>query len=240
MAMKPRTDLDVLFRRIDGAGNGTVSEAQIEAIRARCTSADPRAKGFFAPLPKTGITDEGYYLDLMELYLHMCPPTEAEAAAFRGKALVRAPELWPLYIRDSATSPLAFATVQVILSHVDADDVPRHADRELEMLQQWAVDVATGRRTKPQRRGRPAEASAMGQTIVAMFVNFLHDQFDRPYTAAVDTDDPARQSACQVVAMRLGVSTDRVRTAWARVSKQVEAEQAAQPERNPAKPDQAH
>ena len=238
--MKPRTDVSVLLDRVMGAGDGDVSDEQMAEVRARVASTDPRTKGFFAPLPNNGITDEGYYLDLMELFLHMCPPDEDEAAVFRGRCFAREPAVWPSLILDSETSPLAFATLQEILMHLDARVALEHGGPELEALCQWAFDVAAGRRTKPKRRGRPAEASAMGQSVVAMIVNLLHDGFDRPYTTAVDTDDPARQSACQVVAMRLGTTTDHVRTTWARVCKQVEIEQAAQPGRKPANPGQVH
>lgn len=181
---------------------------------------EPRAD-FFTHLWQDGITSERDVLDLMELYLHLYPADQGEAAAFHGEVLAHKPDIWAPLIRESETSPLTFATLEHIVRRRNAADALEDDSPTCAALRQWAYAVAAGVRTRPRRRGAPAEAARIGRGIVTMAVMILHEVFGRPYTSVVDTDDPARQSACQVIAMRLGITTDHVRTTWTRVSRQV-------------------
>lgn len=195
---------------------------------------DPQANGFFTQLWKDGITDEDDVLDLMELYLHLYPADQGEAAAFQGNVFAHMPHIWIPLIRESETSPLTFTALEHTVRRLNADDALEDDGPECAALRQWAYAVACRERTRPRHRGTPAEAARFGRGIVTMAVMILHDVFGRPYTSVVDTDEPARRSACQVIAMRLGITTDHVRTTWTRVIKQVkEWQQATEPRARP-------
>ena len=227
--MKPRTSLAELARRLLGdkapADPSELPEpTELGRLAVAVREGDPREPGFFAGLgPGAGTLNEEYYLDLMELWLHLAPTDSAEMARELATGLAAAPAAWLGLIRDSLSSPLAFTTLQHVLQLQLRGKAPVDESPELEALERWAFEVAAGQRERPRRRGRPGEASVVAHGVITITVNLLHHEFGRPYTAAIDSDEEARMSACQVIAVRLGTTTDRIRTIWARGRKQGES-----------------
>ena len=107
------------------------------------------------------------------------------------------------WIKASQTHPRAWEGVTRLLQELRKRDQPLPGQ-----LLIWAVDVATGTRRPPIRsRGRDGEALKFRNIMIVMAVEALRHG-SLPATSATG------ESACNLVAEKLGLSFEAVRTIW--------------------------
>ena len=169
---------------------------------------------------KCGNYDEEYCLDLLEVVLarNVVPQDLDEIAELLSENLKRDPARWHAHIVASEQDALAWKTVKSLVRKVRrqqpgslAVSTERDADwvAALEQLINWALDCFEGIRSEPRTRGPDRRSNLMRNVAIAVTVNYIRNLGNRPATS----NKPGR-SACHVVAARLNLSYEAVRTIW--------------------------
>lgn len=156
-----------------------------------------------------GPSDEGYWLDLMELYLADFGTYEFKVE-FLADNLERHPERVRAYVAASERDRLFWDVLNRLVPQLwrNEKDVP------VEFLKWW-MDATTGVSDKPSRSGEHGRRNQMRDLTIVWAVNGIRDVTDLPY----DFDEPSEpgrlpRSACHVVAGRLGWTYGKVRSIW--------------------------
>ena len=162
--------------------------------------------------PKTRGEEEVRVLDLLEWSLADFVPTDLESMGeFRAGMLLQEPDLWPAYIEASKTNRWAWETLSGLV-RIFGKRAQGHV-RDVVLpppLSKWALDVASGHLGLPSWKQRPKLQEFRHHTI-AIAIERLHD-LGRPYAP------PSENTACHLVAQRLGLKIDSVRDIWKKQS----------------------
>ena len=163
--------------------------------------------------------DEAYWLDMLEVLLARVVPHDLdEIAELQAEHLIRHPSRWKVYIAASRTDTLAWKTLRSLLGKLRARQpgsfvvsAEHHAEWEaaLQRLNGWALDVAQGIRSAPRRKGRDRRSEQLRNASIVATVNGIRNLGTKPATSS-----KADSSACHVVAKRVNLSYEAVRTIW--------------------------
>ena len=176
-------------------------------------------------VPKTRDEKEERVLDSLEWSLADFVPDDLESIGeLRGGMLLQEPDLWPAYIEASKKDRWAWETLSGLVRIFRKRAQGRVRDVVLPPpLSKWVLDVASSsKRGPPPWEHRPKLKEFEHRTI-AMAIERLHD-LGRPYAP------PSENTACHLVAERLGKKIDLVRDIWKKQRERIRSMKAASPE----------
>ena len=173
---------------------------------------DKRLSYLWARISQPGDRDETWWLDWLEYHLTdgstlkgddlLQHETESEAVT----ALLE-PKRWAEWVRRSESDLRAWEVVQKIV-----ESLRRHYPKALKgpPLWDWVLDVATGSRREPKpSRGRKPGKNRERDLLMVKTVYAIRRLGDRPAESSSDG-----KSVCHIVASRVHLSYEAVRTIW--------------------------
>ena len=167
--------------------------------------------------PKSREEEEQRELDHMELMIATVSCNREEAAKRIARRFARLePKTWKAWIAQSERDPVAWRVCQHLVGEL-LQDAPRDTDPAPppvladSPLMHWALRVAQGLLTEPKPPGRDPIKNFFRNYVVASTVQGICDIGIRPATS-----NKPGWSACHLVADRLGLSYEAVRTIWRR------------------------
>ncbi|MDE2678193.1 MAG: hypothetical protein F4107_09550 [Gemmatimonadetes bacterium] len=156
--------------------------------------------------PRDEEDEEQRLLDYMEFWILRGPEFGRDPFAQRCAADdFHKPDTWAAWVIRSEDSPVAWKVCVVLVKRLRAESLARLV---LSPLLNWALDVAVGIRSEPRKRGRDPYANDFRNLVITVFVAEVRDVGLRPATSN------AQESACHLVAERLGLSYENVRGIW--------------------------
>lgn len=117
-------------------------------------------------------------------------------------------EMYPHFINIAEEDPHVWELLLAALARQRRDRPTASIDRP---LLDWALDIAQGKREQPQRRGRQAITNFGRNGMIVLTVDTIRSMGHRPATS--NKPEP-ESSACGLVAKRLNLSYEAVRTIW--------------------------
>ena len=173
--------------------------------------------------PQTRVDKEERVLDLLEWMLADFIPCDLESMGeFRAGMLLHEPDRWPAYIKASETDRWAWETLAGL---VRIFRKRAEGTRDVVLpppLSEWVLEVGSGGRRAPPWEHRP-KLQEFRHVVIAMAIERLHD-LGRPYAP------PSENTACHLVAERLGKKIDLVRDIWKKQRERIRSMKAASPE----------
>ena len=159
--------------------------------------------------PKSVLDEEAKYLDFMEWSLARAPACDRRSLAKRrGKWLAQHQKMWANWFAAAQTNPQAWDAVQALVAEL------RQRDRTLLFIGpvfDWILDGFLEIRTRPTRRGRDPSTNLFRDSAIGATINEIRDLGIRPATS-----EKPGWSACHLVAKRVGLSYEAVRSIWLR------------------------
>lgn len=107
------------------------------------------------------------------------------------------------------------------------DAFPMLSPEATRRLEVWALEVAAGRRPRPPRRKGPdPRVKPFRHCVIAFTVDRIQRLPHRSATSnkPINSDDPKDQSACHMVAERLGMHYESVKRIWQQWKPRFESE----------------
>ena len=154
-----------------------------------------------------GPADEEYWLDFLEASLAKFGSYEF-LIEMQGKGLERRPERLAAYILASREDRLAWDVLYDLVPRL------RRGGQALpNELAEWWISATTGVLKPPKRGGKVVHRNRARDTAIAAAVKGIHDVSGIPY----EFDEPKSgdpHTACHVVANRLGMTYEAVRSIW--------------------------
>ena len=158
--------------------------------------------------PGSKAEKEQRVLDLLEWSLADFVPIDAKSIGeLRAGILLRKPDTWPAYIQASTHDRWAWETLTGLV-RIHRKRARAHSTEVVlpPPLSGWVLKVASGSLSRPKWPARPKLLEHRDITI-AKAIQRLHD-LGRPYAP------PSENTACHLVADRLGWSVNSVRDIW--------------------------
>ena len=103
-------------------------------------------------------------------------PNRDTIAKARAKVLAKRPEMWANYVVLSETSPLAWKTLQVLVTDLWSQDPPSvglffaPGEVAISPLLCWSLDVAAGKRKEPKKPGPDPTKNYYRDSAIALTV----------------------------------------------------------------------
>ena len=117
-------------------------------------------------------------------------------------------QLFPNLIELSEEDLFIWEMLQAVLAHQRRHRSPESIDGP---LLDWALDIAQGKRAPPRRPGRQLMANAGRNGMIAGTVDKIRRMGNRPATS---NKQERESSACHLVADRVHLSYEAVRSIW--------------------------
>ena len=160
--------------------------------------------------PGSKAEKEQRVLDLLEWSLADFVPSDVESIAeLRAGILLRKPDTWPAYIQASTRDRWAWETLTGLV-RILRKRARAHSTDVVVLpppLSGWALKVASGSLSPPKWPAHRLKLFEHRDLMIARAIQRLHD-LGRPYAP------PSENTACHLVADRLGWSVDSVRHIW--------------------------
>ena len=175
--------------------------------------------------PGSKADKEQRVLDLLEWSLADFVPSDVESIAeLQAGILLRKPDTWPAYIQASTHDRWAWEMLTGLVRILRKRARAHSTDVVVlpSPLSGWALKVVSGSLSPPKWPTRPKLLELRDITI-ARAIQSLHD-LGRPYAP------PSENTACHLVADRLGWSVDSVRDIWKAQRKRLRHQRAHVPD----------
>ena len=156
-----------------------------------------------------GPSDEGYWLDLMELLLAEFGHYDF-GVEILADSLKQHPERIPAYVAASEKDRLFWDVLDRLVPKLWRNDKVMP-----DVLLNWSMDNTTDVPDKPSRSGEHGRRNRMRDLTIVWAVNGVRDVTDLPYEFH-EPSEPGRmpRTACHVVAERLGWTYGKVLSIW--------------------------
>ena len=147
-------------------GREPMDEDRLDALLQRATSPAQSKKDQVSRL-----------LDFLVWSLAKAPQSNRDTTAkARAKVLAKAPERWAVYVVLSDESPLVWKTLQALVRDLWRQDPPSPdlffmpGEVAVSPLLHWVMDVATGKRKEPKKRGPDPTANLFRDVAITVFI----------------------------------------------------------------------